>query len=298
MSIGPTAPPPPVTRSLEVVLRTALAQGDELRLIVAKALADGGAGFNANAYLNVEIEGLQITVPKVAGAGLGGPTAGYPVYLLITKDFILAVGSVRGSAAATPSSDVPIGSALPFGGVAAPNGYVLGDGSYYSKTTYAALYAVYGGRYGDGGTTFGVPDLRRRVPVGAGGGGGYDLGVTDGVPVGTRGPYHHHHLSAGVSVSVSAVGDHQHGSAGDHTHGPQAGPFIASTGLNQTGAAGTARYVVSDGYAVVAAAGPHTHPGAGGHGHGASGSVDADTSGSAGLDTPAFAVLNFIIRAI
>jgi microcystin-dependent protein len=293
-------PPPPATRSLEVVLREALAAGEEVRLIVAKALADDVQ--NANAYLNVEIEGTKVVVPKLAGAGLGGPTAGYPVYLLAALDFLLALGTVKGSAAGALPTEVPIGAVLPYGGLSAPGGYVLADGGFYSKTTYAALYGVYGVRYGDGGTTFGVPNLCRRVPVGrgSGGSGGYELGVTEGLAEGSRGPYHHHHLSAGVSVSVGSVGDHQHPGVGGHQHSTLGGGWFAETLLN-TGQRGTAatlfNLVTGNAYPSTAAAGDHQHGGAGGHGHSASGSVDSDTSGSNGQDSPAFAVLNFIIRA-
>lgn len=49
----------------------------------------------------------------------------------------------------------------------APVGYVLADGSAVSRTTYAALFALYGTTYGagDGATTFNVPNLKGRVPV-------------------------------------------------------------------------------------------------------------------------------------
>ena len=50
----------------------------------------------------------------------------------------------------------------------APTGYVLCDGSAISRTTYASLYAVIGTTYGsgDGSTTFNLPNLKGRIPVG------------------------------------------------------------------------------------------------------------------------------------
>lgn len=59
-----------------------------------------------------------------------------------------------------------------FGGGAAPSGYLLCDGSAVSRTTYADLFAAIGTRWGagDGSTTFNVPDMRSRVPMGALGG--------------------------------------------------------------------------------------------------------------------------------
>lgn len=60
-----------------------------------------------------------------------------------------------------------------WGNPEAPAGWVLCDGSAYSRTDprYATLFAVIGETFGagDGLTTFNVPDLRGRGPVGAGG---------------------------------------------------------------------------------------------------------------------------------
>lgn len=54
------------------------------------------------------------------------------------------------------------------------NGWLLADGREVSRTTYAALYAEIGTRYGDGdgSTTFNLPDIRGRSPIGAGTGTG------------------------------------------------------------------------------------------------------------------------------
>jgi microcystin-dependent protein len=54
------------------------------------------------------------------------------------------------------------------------SGWLFCDGSAVHRITYAALFAVIGTEYGsgDGSTTFNVPDLRGRVPVGVDGGGG------------------------------------------------------------------------------------------------------------------------------
>lgn len=51
---------------------------------------------------------------------------------------------------------------------AAPAGYLLCDGSPANRATFAALFALIGITYGagNGTTTFNVPDLRGRVPVG------------------------------------------------------------------------------------------------------------------------------------
>lgn len=65
---------------------------------------------------------------------------------------------------------VPSGTVVPFGGASAPGGWQLCDDTALSRTTYARLFAVIGTAYGtgDGSTTFNVPDLRDRVPLGKG----------------------------------------------------------------------------------------------------------------------------------
>jgi len=51
-------------------------------------------------------------------------------------------------------------------------GFLLCDGAAISRTTYARLFAAIGVVYGvgDGTTTFNLPDLRGRAPIGAGAG--------------------------------------------------------------------------------------------------------------------------------
>ena len=65
---------------------------------------------------------------------------------------------------------LPAGVILPFGGATVPGNFLLCDGSNVSRTTYARLFAVIGTAYGagDGSGTFGLPDLRDRVPMGKG----------------------------------------------------------------------------------------------------------------------------------
>jgi microcystin-dependent protein len=72
-----------------------------------------------------------------------------------------------------------------FAGSSAPTGWLLCNGTTASRTTYSNLYSVIGTTYGvgDGSTTFGLPDMRGRVPMGAGTGnqqGGTGSGVITG----------------------------------------------------------------------------------------------------------------------
>jgi microcystin-dependent protein len=72
--------------------------------------------------------------------------------------------------AAAIASPLPVAGMMPYAGTSAPLGWLLCDGSAVSRVTYAALFAVIGVIYGagDGATTFNLPNLNGRVPVGAG----------------------------------------------------------------------------------------------------------------------------------
>jgi microcystin-dependent protein len=66
------------------------------------------------------------------------------------------------------STLLPAGIVSSFAGSAAPEGYLLCDGSAVSRTGYARLFTAISTAYGtgDGSTTFNLPDLRGRVPAG------------------------------------------------------------------------------------------------------------------------------------
>jgi len=64
-------------------------------------------------------------------------------------------------------SDEVIGEIRLFAGDFAPRGWAKCDGSLLAISTNEALFSLLGTTYGgDGRTTFGLPDLRGRVPIG------------------------------------------------------------------------------------------------------------------------------------
>lgn len=69
---------------------------------------------------------------------------------------------------------IPTGAILATGRAAADTGFLLCNGAAVSRTTYSALFTAIGTAYGtgDGSTTFNVPDLLGRTPIGAGAGAG------------------------------------------------------------------------------------------------------------------------------
>ena len=66
------------------------------------------------------------------------------------------------------ATSVPTGTISAYGASTAPTSWLLCDGAAVSRTTYAALFAIISTTYGagDGSTTFNVPNLKGRVPVG------------------------------------------------------------------------------------------------------------------------------------
>lgn len=62
----------------------------------------------------------------------------------------------------------PVGVIVMYGASTSPSGYLLCNGSTVSRTTYVGLFTVVGTTYGigDGSTTFNLPDLRQRFPLG------------------------------------------------------------------------------------------------------------------------------------
>jgi microcystin-dependent protein len=62
--------------------------------------------------------------------------------------------------------NVPLGAGMDYWGIGAPNSsFAVANGQAISRTTYAALFALFGSAYGlgDGSTTFNIPDKTGRV---------------------------------------------------------------------------------------------------------------------------------------
>lgn len=108
-----------------------------------------------------------------------------------------------------------IGEIRLFGFPRTPVGWFTCDGSLKSIAEYETLYALIGTTYGgDGQTTFGVPDLRGRIPVHIGtmpGGSTYAIGQKAGTEtvtlLTTQMPAHAHAVVASATLaSVSTPG--------------------------------------------------------------------------------------------
>ena len=133
-----------------------------------------------------------------------------------------------------------------FGGNFAPRNWALCDGTLLSVSQYQALFSILGTTYGgDGRTTFGLPDMRGRVPMHPGSGPGLStrsLGQKDGVEHVTlttnQIPSHTHTLrgsdeDANIGESAGATLANFVGYVGDAANTNMNGTSIANTGGGQ-----------------------------------------------------------------
>lgn len=99
--------------------------------------------------------------------------AGDRALVLVKSDGKCAVvgrvgGTVSTGGPKVEGAGMPAGAIAAYAGANAPDGWLLCDGSNVSRKSYPLLFAAIGTAYGagDGSTTFGLPDLRGRVPMG------------------------------------------------------------------------------------------------------------------------------------
>jgi len=122
--------------------------------------------------------------------------------LNVTGD-ITAAGAVS---AGGYNIGAPVGSVVQYAGATPPdNSWLICNGASVSKTTYAALFAVVGYTYGGSGSTFKIPNLKGRVPV------GLDSGQTEFNTLGETGGAKTH------TLATSEMPSHTH-TQNAHTH--------------------------------------------------------------------------------
>lgn len=85
------------------------------------------------------------------------------------KHFLLIIGLALIISVSASAQDAMLAEVKLFAGNFAPRGWAFCDGQLMDISTNSALFSILGTMYGgDGRTTFGLPDLRGRVPVGVG----------------------------------------------------------------------------------------------------------------------------------
>lgn len=123
------------------------------------------------------------------------------IYIDYGLERIKIVGGGGGSAT---GDTLPIGSITAYGKETAPANWLICDGSEVNRTTYSDLFKVIGTKYGegDGSTTFNLPNLKGRVPV------GLDGNDTDFGTIGKTGgeKIHLHDLTSGAAQIKTNLG--------------------------------------------------------------------------------------------
>jgi len=184
--------------------------------------AINGIGNGSEALANVAVTGGTIN-----GAIIGGSNAVAGTFSTLTAN----ATTVTTLTVLTGGGLAPTGSLTMWAGavVSPPTGWLACNGANVSRTTYSALFAVVGTTWGagDGSTTFTLPNLLNRFPVGAGS--TYALAATGGSANAT--------LVSHTHTATSTVTDPQHshtirGSIGGGNG--QAQPAGAGTGNTTT----------------------------------------------------------------
>ena len=225
----------------------------------------------------------------VSGNGIsvsnGDGVSGNPTFSLS-----IGTGSTQVSAGNHAHSDyaTPAGVIHAYGGASAPSGYLLCNGASVSRTTYAALFSAIGTNYGvgDGSTTFNVPNLQGRVPVGLSADAEFNLlGETGGAKTHTLASNEipaHVHLVDPPSSTTATNGNHTH-SYNDRYRG--------TTISDDASDRNVANDVLNDVARTTGSGGVHTH----------SLDIEAFSSGSSGggaahNNLQPYLVVNYIIK--
>jgi len=139
--------------------------------------------------------------------------------MTITSCFILAAATLGlattlQSAPAAAGSDTFVGEMMLTGSNFCPRGYAAAHGQLLAISSNSALFSLLGTTYGgDGRTSFGLPDLRGRTPVGTGAGpglqniaGGQRGGSQTQTLSPTQLPSHTHGATTAVTADVKLRG--------------------------------------------------------------------------------------------
>ena len=167
------------------------------------------------------------------------------------------------------AAGIPTGSIIMTAATTASSGYLLCQGQAVSRSTYADLFALTSTRYGvgDNSTTFNIPNLTQRFPIGA--------NATTFTTGTTGGAFNHTHSGGSHTHSVSI------GSAGAHSH--SIGSSLRQVDNNGEG---STQGVIDGVDASTGSAGTHSH----------SASVTTEGSGDTGSANPPYVVVNFQIK--
>lgn len=193
-------------------------------------ISAGAAAIRAiNAYLASFLAvSFDLTTGKILASAVPN---GLPTPYGTAGQILVSTGAGTAPVWATPGNLIP-GMICPYGGSSAPSGWLICDGTTKVIATYPALAAILGTTFGgDGVTTFGLPDLRGRTPVGLGtGDGGGATNWTLGRKLGEE-----THLINGSTEMPAHVHSVAWAAAGQWQNGPQpVGQAVVSPAIGAT----------------------------------------------------------------
>ncbi len=118
---------------------------------------------------------LGLTVTFSNGVTIPSPSEIVPRQQLLTAPYAFvastaanATSAASANTATTAANGVPPGTILPYGGNSLPSGFLWCNGNSYPTSAYPALFNAIQYNYGGSGSTFSVPNLNGRFPVGVG----------------------------------------------------------------------------------------------------------------------------------
>lgn len=191
-------------------------------------LVTGGAIFPVNQSFDVKIEvtdkfntanpALSQTVVSTAAIFMHWSQTGIGVGKYHTQGVLDVAGDIyqnNNKVIDVSALQAPVGVIQGFAGVSEPSSqWKICNGEALSRSTYAELYAVLGTRYGagDGSTTFNLPNLKGRIPVGS------DSGQTEFDVLGETGGAKTH------TLTIAEMPSHSHKWAAAGTNAPGSTP--------------------------------------------------------------------------
>jgi len=123
---------------------------------------------------------------------------------------------------------IPTGIIEMFAGSTAPNGWLICNGDAVSRSAYSDLFKIIGTTYGVGNSnsTFTLPDMRGRCPIGVGTGAsltartlGSNVGAETATLAETNLPSHTHTATVGTQSANHTHTGTSGGASANHTHG-------------------------------------------------------------------------------
>ena len=208
--------------------------------------------------------------------------------------------STSSSSAGASSGGLPVGSVTAFSGETLPGGYLWCDGSTFEAVVFPELREVLGVKYvlpADAAGIYRVPDLRSRVPVGAGQGTGLSLRAL-AVAGGSEAAVvveHTHGIDGGHTGYTNPSHTHTMPAGGEHVHGlgvrfgadgdPSVRNGVREANAAADSAAGVRTSASAHSHAIDTANIDHRH------------TIAISGESGAGKNMQPYVVLNYIIKA-